>query len=702
MALLTLVKRYHPRTRITRKHIQHQHRAIWQNARYNGIGWTTRTDRRPRQRAQPQQQQHQKDEYPRCNWGLGFGWGGGLNNSNNAGSGPKDFFEAQRIRTQRRMEQIKREIDADPHAALFGRIERRINPDPIGMWQKQENSLSNFWRSVFGLDRHVDMQTGNDKAHAKTADTTGHVKTTGGRSDGVKNVRTKEASSDNDNTAVDKRSSMGTRPNDLEFDPISGRMVPKKSETQDITGADNGSARKPGKGPIQDDQLGYLSPIERSDESTVASDSADKGVQHETPGQQGRKMTQSGGKEAINMTDTQNRPEPQIQQETPSNISKTVTTDETLPGPKSKDDDTRQAGDLPQIIQSGLHPDPPESTKNGGAGSKNKTPKLKVIDSTKQSEPILVEENEELDLLRASDIRAFYDAKGLDQKSDTMDNQALGKDVEKGIRANGGSVNVDAQGIAQPEQDHLPVDEKTTQATACTEARQPQSQDAKAPEPTLAQVQDENINPTNARDQTSHIRPPTSSDSLRYRVLAYDSSTMQVTRADTNSTFPSVNQTLHPTEVLPRLNSPARFLPYFTEMQNDGYEIVSGGGDILVFKKSDDGVNKPNQPPTGTKNQNENMNRNSEIGEQLEEPISASSPNLSQKPSGETTETHAPPGEKGATFGNTIRRMAFAGTATAATCYAIGVVGGYFRTGGRDGRGIDAFTEFESERRHRD
>jgi hypothetical protein len=44
--------------------------------------------------------------------------------------------------------------------------------------------------------------------------------------------------------------------------------------------------------------------------------------------------------------------------------------------------------------------------------------------------------------------------------------------------------------------------------------------------------------------------------------------------------------------------------------------------------------------------------------------------------------------------------MIFAGTATAASCYAIGVVTEYFRTGGIDGRGIDGFTEFESERRH--
>lgn len=47
-------------------------------------------------------------------------------------------------------------------------------------------------------------------------------------------------------------------------------------------------------------------------------------------------------------------------------------------------------------------------------------------------------------------------------------------------------------------------------------------------------------------------------------------------------------------------------------------------------------------------------------------------------------------------------RMALAGIATAASCYAIGVVTEYFRTGGQDGRGIDGFTAFESERRQRE
>jgi hypothetical protein len=77
-----------------------------------------------------------------------------------------------------------------------------------------------------------------------------------------------------------------------------------------------------------------------------------------------------------------------------------------------------------------------------------------------------------------------------------------------------------------------------------------------------------------------------------YKILAYDSSTLQISMATTTSSLSAstsstgdVESPLHPTEVLSRLNNPAKFLPYFQGLQDEGYEIVSGSGDILVFKK---------------------------------------------------------------------------------------------------------------------
>ncbi len=82
-----------------------------------------------------------------------------------------------------------------------------------------------------------------------------------------------------------------------------------------------------------------------------------------------------------------------------------------------------------------------------------------------------------------------------------------------------------------------------------------------------------------------------------YKILAYDSSSLQIYVATTTSSLSAstsgnsdLESPLHPTDVLSRLNNPAKFLPYFQGLQDQGYEIVSGSGDILVFKKVRDAV----------------------------------------------------------------------------------------------------------------
>lgn len=70
-----------------------------------------------------------------------------------------------------------------------------------------------------------------------------------------------------------------------------------------------------------------------------------------------------------------------------------------------------------------------------------------------------------------------------------------------------------------------------------------------------------------------------------YRILAYDTTTSTVTTTSAD-TFFGTNPPLQPHEILSRLNNPAKFVPYFVSMQKDGYELATGGGDILVFKRS--------------------------------------------------------------------------------------------------------------------
>ncbi|KAI9795010.1 MAG: hypothetical protein M1816_000030 [Peltula sp. TS41687] len=84
-----------------------------------------------------------------------------------------------------------------------------------------------------------------------------------------------------------------------------------------------------------------------------------------------------------------------------------------------------------------------------------------------------------------------------------------------------------------------------------------------------------------------------------YKVLAFDPARDEVVSAGTTSSMGanSTNeQILTPAEVIPRLHSPARFLAYFSLLQGEGYEIVSGGGDVLVFKKVREPIETPSRP----------------------------------------------------------------------------------------------------------
>lgn len=71
-----------------------------------------------------------------------------------------------------------------------------------------------------------------------------------------------------------------------------------------------------------------------------------------------------------------------------------------------------------------------------------------------------------------------------------------------------------------------------------------------------------------------------------YRILAYDPATQTVTTAETISTVPDSSAALSPAEALLKLSRPAPFFPYFSRLQQDGFEIASGSGDMLIFRKT--------------------------------------------------------------------------------------------------------------------
>lgn len=94
--------------------------------------------------------------------------------------------------------------------------------------------------------------------------------------------------------------------------------------------------------------------------------------------------------------------------------------------------------------------------------------------------------------------------------------------------------------------------------------------------------------PTSPTASRSTAAPAPSSpvSSALYKILAHDPSTGEITIASTTSSLASPSSPpLSISEALLRLTTPARFLPHFATLRQSGYEIVSGSGDVLVFKK---------------------------------------------------------------------------------------------------------------------
>ncbi|EER40171.1 conserved hypothetical protein [Histoplasma capsulatum H143] len=241
------------------------------------------------------------------------------------------------------------------------------------------------------------------------------------------------------------------------------------------------------------------------------------------------------------------------------------------------------------------------------------------------------------------------------------------------------------------------------------------------------------------------------SNPSQYRILAYDSLTMEVKEMGISaghSGSGEIAQLLHPTEALSRLSNPSRFLEHLSRLEAQGFEIVSGGGDILIFKKVkesegklvDDGEHvartlEASIPDVTAAKQN-SSDAYGDGGDRVHPPVQAaqlgnevvdqieSSETLKGSPTGrdashvfdqgivssfdsgatkqqqqqegELSTPNPPKSEKAHPFlRKALRRILLTGGVAAGTCYALGVVVEYFRTGGQDGLGPQGFTGLE-------
>ncbi|OOF91319.1 hypothetical protein ASPCADRAFT_9716 [Aspergillus carbonarius ITEM 5010] len=636
----------------------------------------------------------------------------------------KGFWEAEGARAKQRMEQIGREIEKDPYAALFG---RRL--EPFSSFQRLDNTFTSLCRSLLGLDKS-----------SNAMDTTAHPKTSTSASksspDPGKEARSNVSRGDQSPTDVSSK----TGNSDYEFDPISGRMVPKAFTQTTVAGSNAQDNHRTAAMDTQNphsERTGYMSPINRS-AGEIQSTEISKNARMEDSLQQGvlvvpiadetiqaQELHDSGLSKNTHYTASESSNAPQ---RSSKNILKESNglSGIILAGPSKTQDklapkyDTGAGGSttyehLELPVNSHLFQDREDD------GRLTKSSALKgILDSTREQDRVRAEKEDDLDLLSASDIRShcYVDNLGSNLETKKQTRKNLDEDFDSFVDPVG---DIDAQCVRSRFQDLevAGVVDETIRPTKTDASIQPDLQGDQVLRASPRAIQDNEQQATQYLNHAASAQQPLpdSSSIETYRVLAYDPSTLQVSEAETSSTFHSSNESVHPAEVLSRLNVPAKFLPHFAKMHADGYEIVSGGGDILVFKKvvnsmhKDDGLlpkstgkyeaslDGPSNEALGQYSSPSRLVQSSIGAEHLSSQTSDPQAIL-QNDSGSQGQGSSSKSES--KFGQALRRMFVSGVATAGTCYAIGVVVEYFRTGGQDGRGIDAFTVFESERRHGD
>ncbi|KAJ3525425.1 hypothetical protein NM208_g11646 [Fusarium decemcellulare] len=83
-----------------------------------------------------------------------------------------------------------------------------------------------------------------------------------------------------------------------------------------------------------------------------------------------------------------------------------------------------------------------------------------------------------------------------------------------------------------------------------------------------------------------HYKPTSKEpETATYKILAYDSTSQTINVAEASSALRDDETPMALSDALLQLSSPAKFLPYFKPLQARGYEVVSGSGDVLIFRK---------------------------------------------------------------------------------------------------------------------
>ncbi|KAL4869381.1 hypothetical protein BDV12DRAFT_84264 [Aspergillus spectabilis] len=611
-----------------------------------------------------------------------------------------EYWESPKDRAQQRMEWVKKEIEADPYTALFG---RRLEPFSFGSGFKLENTFTELWRSLLGID----------KGSSRTVDMVVRAKADNADSSSAQHGKAQEPIKQE----VRSQSTPDLK-TEFQFDPISGRMVPKKSEALRVTeegykwhsAADDTITEH----KIGAEELGIPSRIENVETKSSDSLVVDSLTPNSAVSENSRELeaasatTTTSHSQMSASSPIQNAPDCRSKwlEGSPEAIrAKSAQSDDRFKplspadhdecDVMSRDHTTRPDQNpnlenlaVPEERVTGLEESKEVFNSLGRVGFLSRRdiePPTPVTPGITQEKTVTDSRDENLDQLRASNIRAAYDSRRL----------SIASEIEAEKLTDPGPFSASYAPSATDMHSHDESLECRIEIPSTAPEEVPISRASSYLE-----------------DQLQHEEPATVSESLTYvpptpevyRIFAYDPSTLQVTEAEVLSSLQESREHLHPAEVLTRLAHPAKFLPCLNQMHAKGFEIVSGGEDILVFRKASHA-----ESLTTSHLHEKNVASSSSIDEGYSEEGSTSS---QQPPSGfytgnvpdhpsSTDQSHSKTLPK-SKVRKVLRRMFISGAATAGTCYALSVVGEYFRTGGEDGRGFDGFTTFESDRRHRE
>lgn len=218
-----------------------------------------------------------------------------------------------------------------------------------------------------------------------------------------------------------------------------------------------------------------------------------------------------------------------------------------------------------------------------------------------------------------------------------------------------------------------------------------------------------------------------------YKILAYDPTMQKVNIAETTSLVPDFASALTPADALLRLSHPMKFFPHFAALEAEGFEIVSGSGDVLIFRKARPSCNsQAEESHAESKAEPERRYTTTPINPidmtgrpKIMSPASANfaSPtgyvtyeNLPENEASNLPPPPPPPPQPRVKYNINVRReepvysgpkeqphdrqkkkiglgkrMLLGGVWVAGISYGLGVITEYFTTGGLDGRGPHGF-----------